>query len=127
MHYTREVPREVWSDYLTLLSSITQAQCVRIEAGSVELGEQTLAQRLPLVDISYEEKGSGRGSVEVTVGRPGEEITHRILHPGHIYADESESGELECLAIEDDESTKTLIFFEPSQAYRESSEFAPAP
>jgi hypothetical protein len=127
MHHTREVPREVWSDYLTLLSSITQAQCVRIEAGSMELGEQQLAQRLPLVDISFEEKGSGKGTVEVTVGRPGEEITHRILHPDHIYADESESGELECLAIEDEERTKTLIFFEPSLAYQESSEFAPAP
>jgi hypothetical protein len=127
MHHTREVPREVWSDYLTLLSSITQAQCVRIEAGSLELGEQLLAQRLPLVDISFEEKGSGKDTIEVTVGRPGEEITHRILHPGHIYADESESGELECLAIEDEERTKTLIFFEPAEAYRESSEFAPAP
>jgi hypothetical protein len=127
MHHTREVPREVWSDYLTLLSSITQAQCVRIEAGSMQLGEQPLAQRLPLVDIAFEEKGSGKGTVEVTVGRPGEEITHRIPHPGHIYADESESGELECLAIEDDEHTKTLIFFEPNEAYRESSEFAPAP
>jgi len=126
MHHTREVPREVWSDYLTLLSSITQAQCVRIEAGSPDFGEQPLAQRLPLVDISFEEKGSGKGSVEVTVGRPGEEITHRILHPGHIYADESESGELECLAIEDEERTKTLIFFEPVEAYRESTEFAPA-
>ncbi len=126
MHYTREVPREVWSDYLTLLSSITQAQCVRIEAGSTDFGEQTLAQRLPLVDISFEEKGSGKGSVEVTVGRPGDEITHRILHPGRLYADESESGELECLAIEDEEGTKTLIFFEPSYAYRESTEFAPA-
>jgi hypothetical protein len=126
MHHTREVPREVWSDYLTLLSSITQAQGVRIEAGSLELGEQLLAQRLPLVDILFEEKGSGKGTIEVTVGRPGEEITHRIPHPAHLYADESESGELECLAIEDEERTKTLIFFEPSQAYRESTESAPA-
>ncbi|MDY7225978.1 DUF5335 family protein [Hyalangium rubrum] len=122
MHHTREIPREVWSDYLTLLSSITQAQCVRIEAGSPEIGEQTLAQRLPLIDISFEEKGSGQGSVEVTVGRPGEEITHRILHPDRIYADESENGELECLDIEDEEHTKTLIFFEPAEAFAESSD-----
>ena len=125
MHYTREVPREVWSDYLTLLSSITQAQCVRIEAGSADFGEQPLAQRLPLVDISFEEKGSGKGSVEVTVGRPGEEITHRILHPGRIYADESESGELECLDIEDEERTKTLIFFEPTHAIDQIAGYQP--
>ena len=127
MHHTREVPREVWSDYLTLLSSITRAQCVRIEAGSLALGEQTLAQRLPLRRHRVRGEGQRPGAIEVTVGRPGEEITHRILHPGHVYADEGESGELECLYVQDAERTKTLIFFEPSEAYRETSEFAPAP
>jgi hypothetical protein len=120
MHHTREIPREVWSDYLTLLSSITRTQCVRIEAGSADIGEQTLAQRLPLIDIGFAEKGSGAGAIEVTVGRPGEEITHRILHPEHIYADEGESGELECLYIDDAEHTKTLIFFEPAEAFAEA-------
>ena len=121
MHHTREIPREVWSDYLTLLSGITRSQWVRIEAGSTDIGEQPLAQRLPLIDIDFVEKGSGRDAIEVTVGRPGEEITHRIFHPDHIYADESESGELECLDIEDAERTKTLIFFEPVQAMDELS------
>lgn len=126
MHHTREIPRDVWSDYLTLLSSINRAQCVRIEAGGPDIGEQTLAQRLPLLDISLEEKGSSQGSIEVTVGRPGEEITHRILHPERIYADEDESGELECLDIEDGEHTKTLIFFEPAQAMEEDVERPPS-
>jgi hypothetical protein len=121
MHHTREIPRDVWSDYLTLLSGMTRSQWVRIEVASSYFGEQPLAQRLPLVDISFVEKGSGEGSIEVTVGRPGEEVTHRIMHPERIYADESESGELECLDIEDGERTKTLIFFEPIQAIDELS------
>jgi len=121
MHHTREIPREVWSDYLTLLSGITRSQWVRIEAGSTDIGEQPLAQRLPLIDITFVEKGSGRDAIELTVGREGEEITHRIFHPDHLYADESESGELECLDIEDTEHTKTLIFFEPVQAIDELS------
>jgi hypothetical protein len=125
MHHTREIPREVWSDYLNLLSSITRSQWVRIEAASVEIGEQPLAQRLPLIDISFVEKGSDKGAIEVMVGRPGEEITHRIFKPDHIYADESESGELECLDIEDAERTKTIIFFEPAQAIDELSSFQP--
>jgi hypothetical protein len=125
MHHTREIPREVWSDYLTLLSGITRSQWVRIEAASTDIGEQPLAQRLPLIDINLVEKGSGRDAIEITVGRPGEEITHRIFHPDHLYADESESGELECLDIEDAERTKTLIFFEPVQAMDELSELQP--
>lgn len=125
MHHTREIPREVWSDYFTLLSGITRSQCVRIEAGSTEIGEQQLAQRLPLIDISFVEKGSGRDAIEVTVGRPGEEITHRIFHPERIYADESESGELECLDIENEGHTKTIIFFEPTRALDELSDMQP--
>ncbi|KFE67961.1 DUF5335 family protein [Hyalangium minutum] len=125
MHHTREIPREVWSDYLTLLSGMNRSQWVRIEAASIDIGEQPLAQRLPLIDISYVEKGSGRDAIEVTVGRPGEEITHRIFHPERIYADESESGELECLDIEDTGRTKTIIFFEPMQAIDTVSDTQP--
>jgi hypothetical protein len=125
MHHTREIPREVWSDYFTLLSGIARSQCVRIEADSIDIGEQQLAQRLPLIDISFVEKGSSRDAIEVTVGRPGEEITHRIFHPDHIYADESESGELECLDIEDTGHTKTIIFFEPARAVDELSGVQP--
>jgi hypothetical protein len=125
MHHTREIPREVWADYFTLLSGIARSQCVRIEADSTDIGEQQLAQRLPLIDISFVEKGSSRDAIEVTVGRPGEEITHRIFHPDRIYADESESGELECLDIEDSEHTKTIIFFEPTGAVDELSGMQP--
>ncbi len=113
MHRTREIPREGWANYLSLLSSIEREHTVRIQAESLELGEQTMADHLPLVDIILDEKGSDQGAIEITVGRPGEEITHRIFHPEKVYAEESESGELECLDIEDEEHVKTLIYFEP--------------
>ncbi|MBN1206686.1 MAG: DUF5335 family protein [Myxococcaceae bacterium] len=125
MQHTREIPREVWSDYLNLLSSITRSQWVRVEAISTDIGEQPLAQRLPLIDICLVEKGSDLGAIELTLGRPGEELTHRIFQPDHIFADESESGELECLNIEDAGRAKTLIFFEPAQAIDELSQPRP--
>jgi hypothetical protein len=125
MHHTREIPRKGWADYLALLSNLERDHWVRIETASPDLGEQPLTSRLPLVEIALEEKGSGKGSVEIIVGRPGDEITHRILSPDHIYADESESGELECLDIEDADHVKTLIFFEPMSTYDERSIGAP--
>ena len=125
MHHTREIPREGWADYLALLSSLERDHWVRIEMESPELGEQPLASRLPLIEIALEEKGSDQGSVEIIVGRPGDEITHRISAPDHIYADESESGELECLDIEGTDHVKTLIFFEQSNAGDEQGIGAP--
>jgi hypothetical protein len=116
----REIPRDVWADYLTLLSSIERDHWVRLEAQGPELGGQAMAGRLPLVDITVEEKGSAQGAIEVTVGRPGEEITHRILHPEHVLAEESESGEIECIGIEDSDHVRTYIYFEPMELFEEA-------
>jgi hypothetical protein len=113
MHHTREIPRDTWGDYFSRVAVSEREHLVRIEAGSLEMGEQPLAEHLPLMDISLEKKGSDLGAIEVTVGRPGEELTHRIMTPDHVYADEGENGELECLDIEDRDHIKTLIYFEP--------------
>ncbi|WP_375770200.1 DUF5335 domain-containing protein [Archangium gephyra] len=121
MHHTREIPREGWADYLLLLSTIERDQQVRIQAEGPALGDQTVAWNLPLVDISVEEKGSDAGAIEVTVGRPGEEFTHRIPRPEHVWAEESDSGELECLDIEDADHVKTLIYFESRELLEEAS------
>ncbi|MFY0526339.1 DUF5335 family protein [Archangium gephyra] len=83
-----------------------------------------MAWNLPLVEISVEEKGSDAGTIEVTVGHPGEELTHRILRPEHVWAAENDSGELECLDIEDADHVKTLIYFESRELLEEAS--APA-
>lgn len=127
MHHTREIPREGWADYLALLSSIERDHWVRIEAAGPQAGEQTMADRLPLVDITVEEKGSDQGAIEVTVGRPGEELTHRILHPEHVRAEESDSGEIECIGIEDSDHVKTRIYFEPMDLFEDvlTSEWSP--
>lgn len=121
MQHTREIPREGWADYLLLLSTIERDQQVRIQAGGPERGEETVAWNLPLVEISVEEKGSGQDTITVTVGPPGGELTHRIAHPEHVRAGESDSGELECLDIEDVEHVRTLISFEPRELLEEAS------
>lgn len=115
MHHTREIPRDSWFDYLSRVASSEREHLVRIEAASPEVGDQPVAERLPLLDIELDKKGSDAGAIAltVTVGRPGEEFTHRILKPDHIYADEGENGELECIDIEDRDHMKTLIYFEP--------------
>jgi hypothetical protein len=121
MHHSREIPKEVWSDYLTLVSAIERDHRVRVHAEGPDLGEQAVTASLPLVDINVEEKGSQQGAIEVTVGRPGEEITHRILRPQRVSTAESDSGDIECLDIEDEDHVKTLIFFEPQMALEEAA------
>lgn len=121
MHHTREIPREGWFEYLSLLSSVERDHWVRIEAEGPDIRSgHAMANSLPLVDIALEEKGSDRGAIEVTVGRPGEEVTHRVLQPEHIYAGENESGDVECLDIEDAAHVKMTIYFEPQAQFEEA-------
>lgn len=110
--HTREIPREGWADYLALLSNMEKEHPIRIEVEGLDLGAQSAVKGGALVEISLEEKGSDKGVVAIIIDNPDGEDTHRIQKPEHIYADESESGELECLDIESaEDNTKTLIYF----------------
>ncbi|MFL5351388.1 DUF5335 family protein [Archangium sp.] len=126
MHHTREIPREGWADYLSLLSTVEFEHPVRIQARGPEVGDEPVVGSLPLVDIAVAEKGSEAGAIEVTVGHPGEELTHRIIHPEHVWAEETERGELELLDIEDADHVRTLIYFEPHELLDEASAPSPA-
>ncbi|MDC0707158.1 DUF5335 family protein [Stigmatella sp. ncwal1] len=111
-HSNQEIPRDQWASYLVGISQQDQIPWVRVESIDPDTGDQPLADRLPLKEISLETKGSDSGAVQIIVGREGEELTHRILNPEHIFAELDEaSGVLECLEI-GEKSGKTLIFFE---------------
>ncbi|WP_375756077.1 DUF5335 family protein [Corallococcus exercitus] len=111
-HINQEVPREQWASYLAGISKQAATQWVRVESIDADTGDQPLADRLPLVEISLEKKGSDSGAVQIIVGREDERITHRILEPDLLIAElDSQSGALECLEI-GERGGKTLIFFE---------------
>lgn len=116
-HVNQEIPREQWREYLGRISSRDHDQWVRVESISADMGDQPLADRLPLVDISLEAAGSDAGAVQITVGREEREFTHRILEPERIVAElDGDSGALECLEITEHGAGKTLVFFERETA-----------
>ena len=123
-HINQQIPREEWASYLSGISRKGAIRWVRVESIDAETGDQPLADRLPLVDITLETKGSDSGAVQIIVGRENERITHRILEPDHLYAElDSQTGELECLEI-GERGGKTLVFFErPSEAEESSARF----
>ncbi|WP_223641598.1 DUF5335 family protein [Corallococcus sp. EGB] len=123
-HINQEIPREEWASYLAGISRKDATQWVRVESIDSETGDQPLADRLPLVDITLETKGSDSGAVQIIVGREGEEVTHRILEPDRLYAElDDQTKALECLEI-GEKGGKTLIFFErPTDAEQVSARF----
>ena len=94
-HETLEIPREAWADYLCALSNREQAHPVRIRIEGRDVGDQVLANCLPLVGISMEQKGSEASAIEVTVAHEDQRnLTHLIRTPERVYAEEGDDGQV---------------------------------
>ncbi|WNG34118.1 hypothetical protein F0U61_11130 [Archangium violaceum] len=112
MANTIEIPRENWALYFERLGRQAQTYPVRIEVENQDIGDQEMARRLPLVGIDLETKGSEVGDIEVTVGDADQNFMHHINDPTRVYLMVDDSGNIDCIEIEDGAEGKTIIFFE---------------
>lgn len=119
MAETLEIPKERWNDYLSALSNRECRHPVSIKIEGREVGDQTLADHLPLVGISCELKGSMQNAIEITVGSSDQPVTHYVETPTKVYVEEADNGNVQCLDIEDSAQIKTLIFFDEWKALPE--------
>jgi len=107
---TLEIPRERWADYLSRVETLQRGRQVDVELIGREIGYQPLTRHALLRAIRANRSGTAAGTIELDLGVEGE-LDHRVVHPSHIYAIQTPSGQLECLDIEDKQETKTLIRF----------------
>ncbi|QRK13070.1 DUF5335 family protein [Archangium violaceum] len=112
MASTIEIPRENWALYFERLGRQAQTYPVRIEVENQDIGDQEMARRLPLVGIDLETKGSEVGDIEVTVGDADQNFMHHIDEPTRVFLMVDDSGNIDCIEIEDGAEGKTIIFFE---------------
>jgi hypothetical protein len=75
-----QIVRNNWKDYLNNFSQRNRMRPTRVEILSDEIGVNEQAQHLPLVGISYEEKGSDTGDVLVSLGDEGSVDARHLIH-----------------------------------------------
>jgi len=107
---TQEVPREQWKAYFAQIEAQNRDKPVEVEWIGPEMGDQPFVPSALLRAISAVQKGTFAGSIEIDLGVNGG-LDHRVIHPAHVYAIRDQSGQLECLDIEDESHTKTLVRF----------------
>jgi Family of unknown function (DUF5335) len=112
MGHTIEIPRENWTVYFERLGRQAQNYPVRIEVENRDIGDQEMARRLPLIGIDFEKKGAEVGDIEVTVGDVNENFMHHIDEPTRVFLKVEDSGNIDCIEVEDRANGKTLIFFD---------------
>lgn len=106
------IPKDLWPSLLSTITSRAEGRPVRIEVESMELGDQELADREPLRELDFETKGSAAGSLLISLGSEAEENVHVVKAPKTLVIGVNEGAFVEWLAIEEEEGSKTIIYFE---------------
>ena len=98
---THSVPKSEWKAFFDRLSKALLGKWAEIEVASLDLGDQIMAEWVPLLGISYDERGD---QLDVALDR----VSHWIHHPNDVIVIENPSG-LTSIAVVDREGSRQVI------------------
>jgi hypothetical protein len=101
MAHLLAVPKEQWKSFFEGMSHAVLGKRAEIEVASLDLGDQIVAEWIPLLGITYDSKDD-----VLDVALDGSD--HLIRHPRDILVDEGPVG-LSSVAVVDAEGTREII------------------
>ena len=117
---TREVAAQAWQAFFDEFSKSHPGTKATVQVIGQDLGAQEEARERLFVGISYEVKGSERGSISILLGtEPEDHAEHRIEHPTHVWLLMGDAGEGDAIAIEAADNTRTILEMQPLPALPE--------
>lgn len=110
--FTREIPREDWTEFFNTLSRQHEGWRVTIEVLDEDLGPEVEARKLPLKGITADVRDDGRDTISIIAGEAlREHVVHLITEPIHVRLAETEEGAHQAIQIESASRTTTLVIF----------------
>lgn len=106
---TTKLDPSIWKEYFDDFSKRSSTMLVEIEVASLDLGDQFLAEWVPLRGISYDHKDD---VLLISLGKEGtEEIVEHLIHdPREVYVDEEIIG-ITNIAVTDKDGRTQIIKF----------------
>ncbi len=101
MSTTRNVPRSEWRTFFDSMSNALLGKRAEIEVASLDLGDQIVAEWIPLVGITYDSRDD---VLDVALDRSD----HLIPHPREIVVEEAGAG-LASVAVVDGNGARQII------------------
>ena len=98
---SRMIPQAEWRAFFDGLADVLIGKRVEIEAASLELGDQVVAEWVPLLGISYDTQDD-----LLDVALSG--LNHRIRQPREIHVQEGPTG-IETVAIRSADGVKQIL------------------
>lgn len=107
---TQEIPQRQWQQFLDQFSQMHQGWHATISVEDRKDGPQRIADDMPLQGISFDSKGSEKGSIEIAVGdEPDAFTSHLIEHPKSVRVMEMQQGAQASMEIESEDEPVTLL------------------
>jgi len=97
----RTVPQSEWRPFFDRMSKALVGKWAEIEVASLDIGDQIVAEWIPLLGITYDGKDD---LLDVALDRSD----HLIRHPRQILVEESDAG-LACVAVVDKDGARQVV------------------
>jgi hypothetical protein len=97
----RRLEKPEWRSFFDAMSKSLEAEVAEVEVASLDLGDQTQAEWLPLIGITYDPRDD---AVEIAL----DGLDHMIREPREIYLDDGAAG-LTSLEIVDANGVKRIV------------------
>jgi uncharacterized protein DUF5335 len=101
MSTVRAIPKPVWQSFFDTMADALTGKRVEIEAASLDIGDQVVAEWVPLIGISYDRHDD---LVDVALGG----LDHLIRHPSEIYVQEGPRG-VETITVASADGVKQIL------------------
>jgi hypothetical protein len=106
MSAARNLPQTAWRPFFDVVSKALIGKRAEVEAASLELGTQVVAEWLPLIGITYD---SHNDLLDVAMEGP-DHFDHLIRHPRQIAVVEGRDG-IESIGVTADDDVEEVIRF----------------
>ena len=101
MSHMLTLPKTEWKNYFDRMASALSGKWAEIEVTSLDLGDQIVAEWVPMIGISYD---SNNDLVDVALDR----VRHLIRQPREVVVEEGPIG-VASVAIVDAEGSKQVV------------------
>ena len=107
---TRDIPQAQWQTFFDDFSKRHEGWRVLIKVEGKDLGDQTEADGLPFLGISYVGQGTGAGTIDIGFGnKPDAFGSHAVDRPWRVHVADTDGGAEADIQIESADGIKTLV------------------
>jgi hypothetical protein len=106
----KQINRAGWPAFADQFSQNNQGRPVCVEVASQILGDETMAEKAPLVAIDFDPQG--QGTILITVGQGETTMTHTIPVPETVWLRSDQKGKASALEIIARDKSQTILRFE---------------